>query len=81
MNQTITPRERAVLNLIRLSDPAEGCHLSNSKFTRKLGIGARQVRTCLASLRGRKLLTVRIVGGNQRTIRLTAKGLRLIQRR
>lgn len=81
MNPNMTPRERALLKVIRLADPSQGCRLANPQFTRKLGIGARQVRTCVAGLRARKLLTVRIVSGNQRTIRLTAKGARLLNQR
>lgn len=79
MKPNITPRERAVLNVIRLSDSIQGCRLSNARFTRKLGIGDRQVRACLTGLRERKLVSVRIVGGNARIIRLTAKGVRVLK--
>lgn len=80
MNPNITPRERALLKVIRLADPSQGCRRSNPQLTRQLGIGARQVRTCLAGLRERKFLTVQIVSGNQRIIRLTAKGANVLKR-
>lgn len=66
-------REKALLAEIRAHDPAQDYYPSNQTLTAILDIGERQVRACLAALRAKGFITIRLNAENQRLIRLTGK--------
>ncbi len=66
-------REKALLAEIRAHDPAQDYRASNATLTDLLNIGERQVRACLAALRAKGFITLRVNAENQRLIRLTGK--------
>jgi DNA-binding transcriptional regulator LsrR (DeoR family) len=69
----ISKRQHALLARIASADAEQGCRASNLQFTKLLKISERQLRRDLAALRERKLITVRIESGNERSIRLKGR--------
>lgn len=84
-NGQLTPdlskRELTLLARITSADSEQGCRASNHQFIKLLKIGERQVRRDLAALREKNFITVQIESGNERVLRLTAKGIRFLRRR
>ena len=76
----LSGRERTLLAKVWSAGAVRGCRAPTRELTRLLEAGERQVRSTIASLREKKLVTVRIESGNERTIRPTSKLARLLRR-
>lgn len=66
-------REKALLAEIRAHDPAQDYRASNRHLVEILDVQERQVRACLAALREKGFITIRLNADRERIIRLTGK--------
>lgn len=69
-------REKALLAELAAHAGEPGYQASNERLTGLLDIQARQVRACLAALRAKGFITVRLTADNRRVIRVTGKHAR-----
>ena len=72
-------REKALLAEISAADPVLGYRADNRQIIAFLGVRERHVRSCIAALRDKKFVTVRVNSAPERVIRPTGKLARLIK--
>ena len=69
-------REKALLAEVRSADPVQGCRATNPQLTELLDIRERHLRSCIAALREKGFVTVRLDAQRERVIRSTGKVVR-----
>lgn len=73
-------REKALLAEIALATPAEGYRAKNRQIIAFLGVRDRHVRSCIAALRAKGFVTVKVNAERERIIKPTGKLAKLIKR-
>ncbi len=73
-------REKALLAEIGNADPAEGYRASNREIIGFLGVAERQVRACIAAVREKGFVTVKVNPNQERIIKPTGKLAKLTKR-
>lgn len=66
-------REKALLAVIGAADPSLGYRVPNRDIIGFLGVRARHVQSCIAALKAKGFITVRINPDLSRVIKTTAK--------
>lgn len=73
-------REKALLAEIGLADTAQGYRAGNRQIIAFLGVAERHVRACIAALREKGFVTVKLNADRERIIKPTGKLAKLTKR-